>query len=81
MLSAEVQNKKLRVELDLKLKEVECLRKENEELKAQNRDLQENVCFQLSSYTCWYHNASVHVKNQMIVLLQDTLLLHTILSL
>jgi len=49
------QNKNLRVELDLKVKEVECLRKENEELKAQNKDLQNNVCFQLSSYTCWYH--------------------------
>lgn len=57
------QNKKLRVELDLKVKEVECLRKENEELKAQNKDLQKNVCFQLSSYLlvsqmhlCMYRN-------------------------
>jgi cell division protein FtsL len=49
------ENKKLRVELALKVKVVECIRKENEQLKAQNKDLQENVCFQLSSCTCWYH--------------------------
>ncbi|KAL6848189.1 hypothetical protein ACP4OV_022317 [Aristida adscensionis] len=36
------ENKKLRVELSMKVKDMECLRKQNEELKAKNEGLQNN---------------------------------------
>jgi hypothetical protein len=72
------ENKQLRVKLALKVKDAECIRKENEELKAQNKDLQENVCFQLQ---VGITNASVHLQKQMIIVSQETFLLQPILIL
>lgn len=45
------EKKKLRVELALKPKEMECLRKQNDELQAKNEGLQQNVIEMLENQT------------------------------